>query len=279
MSSVETEVLQGISAGLRPAEKAYMDCPVCLGGQNRDQKTFMIVRGDDVNTVYYRCFRAKCAVAGAVTEGRPKAIVETTQPVRTRRRTFTGDFHELDPALRQCLTDKIPYVMALEPAWRMTDDWRVAMPLQHYWGKRIGWQLRSYELSSPNLPKAEAYMDEDITPMSFAVPIRPACDGVSTEHSLVLVEDIPSALMVSAAGWPACALLGTELTNEKLHVILQDTPTHELLIALDPDARKKSFQIWRDVRGLFSLTKVVLFPKDPKDLPVDVVRETLARTL
>ena len=92
------------------------------------------------------------------------------------------------------------------------------------------------------------------------------------EHAqpCVIVEDIPSACVVGAAGYTSMALLGTNLTD--LDVL--DLMGYNIIVALDPDAHSKGIAM-ADRLSAYTDARAVLIPDDLKYFTPDEVRRIL----
>jgi hypothetical protein len=86
----------------------------------------------------------------------------------------------------------------------------------------------------------------------------------------VIVEDIPSACVVGAAGYTSMALLGTNLTD--LDVL--DLMGYNVIVALDPDAHSKGIAM-ADRLSAYTDARAVLIPDDLKYFTPDEVRRIL----
>jgi len=91
------------------------------------------------------------------------------------------------------------------------------------------------------------------------------------EGECVIVEDIPSACIVGAAGYSSMALLGTNLTDlDVLDLMVYNSIT----VALDPDAHSEGIAM-ADRLSAYTDARAVLIPDDLKYFTPDEVRRIL----
>ena len=86
----------------------------------------------------------------------------------------------------------------------------------------------------------------------------------------VIVEDIPSACIVGAAGYSSMALLGTNLTD----LDILDLMGYNIIVALDPDAHSKGIAMARRLSA-YTDARSILIPDDLKYFKPERVREML----
>ena len=86
----------------------------------------------------------------------------------------------------------------------------------------------------------------------------------------VIVEDIPSACVVGAAGYSSMALLGTNLTD----LDILDLMGYNITVALDPDAHSKGIAMARRLSA-YTDARSILIPDDLKYFKPERVREML----
>jgi len=86
----------------------------------------------------------------------------------------------------------------------------------------------------------------------------------------VIVEDIPSACIVGAAGYSSMALLGTNLTD----LDILDLMGYNIIVALDPDAHSKGIAM-ADRLNAYTDARAVPIPDDLKYFTPDEVRSIL----
>lgn len=95
------------------------------------------------------------------------------------------------------------------------------------------------------------------------------------DTSVVLVEDILSALAVKRAGFSSIALLGSHI-GTKIAKLLQDKNIKTVCVWLDPDKRTESIKFSKRLASLgFTATSCVLPDKDPKEYNPTQVKQLL----
>jgi hypothetical protein len=87
----------------------------------------------------------------------------------------------------------------------------------------------------------------------------------------VVVEDIPSAITVGAAGYTSMALLGTNLTTLDIKDLMR---YNNIIVALDPDAHSRGVAMAARLDA-YSNARAILIPDDLKYYSPDKVREIL----
>lgn len=85
-------------------------------------------------------------------------------------------------------------------------------------------------------------------------------------RTIVLVEDQVSAMKAAQAGVTGVALLGVDLSYDKIRELQQAQPT-QVIVALDQDAAAKGFELVRNFSPAFRSMRVALLEHDLKDLP------------
>lgn len=125
-------------------------------------------------------------------------------------------------------------------------------------------------------PTIQAWMDEGVTEVKpgAIVPEGTRLYIPQFVTTIVLVEDQLSAMKVAQAGAVGVALLGTNLTFDKVYELQQARPT-EVIVALDADASQRSFDMVRNFSPAFRSMRVALLQQDIKDLPMSDVTTAL----
>ena len=94
-------------------------------------------------------------------------------------------------------------------------------------------------------------------------------------NTVVLVEDIMSAIKVAGTGRMAVALMGTSVSPDALEELMAWTPA-EVIVALDADATDTAYQFVWDHKILFPHIRVATLHCDVKDMKTDAeIKETL----
>jgi len=132
---------------------------------------------------------------------------------------------------------------------------RLALPLKGAVG-----QLRGRVLRVPpgdgRTPKTLTWLYQDAPVLSWW--------GTPYNESVIIVEDIPSAMRLALKNYRAVALNGTHLNDEAVEEL--DRNATNVLWALDPDASYKAAQWLVRTRMYFDKSAVLLIDKDIKDM-------------
>jgi hypothetical protein len=131
---------------------------------------------------------------------------------------------------------------------------RFAFPVLGPKGQRRGFVLRSTE---PRVsPKALTHMECDEPALAWY--------NAKGADPVVVVEDIPSALRLGAAGHKSVALLGTSCGAYKFQEIQQHTDA--IVWALDPDATRIAQRLHRRYYFFVGRSTVATLKHDIKDM-------------
>jgi hypothetical protein len=231
-------------------ETVYRDCPSCGG-----KKKFSVTR--TAHGVLWNCFKLSCREKGSdIVSG------ELLPPnkKRTKLKPYTRDFLPLGIEDRQYFEERFDH---FPHDVRKTDDGRYLLPVytpNQYvrgWVVREPWDDWAPVSGTGRLPKAVLYMHA-------AGPTQSWYHILSGPRKVVLVEDQMSGYAVQQAGVSACALMGTQLDNDKIREIAQQKPD-EVIIALDADATDQAFKLARKWGLAFRKTRVAILQRDLKD--------------
>ena len=96
----------------------------------------------------------------------------------------------------------------------------------------------------------------------------------TNKTSIVLVEDIVSAIRVASAGYNVMALFGTSLHEQGKHLIVGDDEITGVMVWLDADATGKATKIYKDL-SLYKDTQVIYTEQDPKEYTGIEIRDIL----
>lgn len=257
MSRAELEI-EG--ADLQPGDSLRIVCPSCGGGNSRE-KSLVMTRNDE-GVLLFLCWRASCDARGVV-GGSPSRIAGLAVP---RNRVYkvkpdpSGRFYHLDDEQAWSFVSPaalIEFGVRYDPETN-----RMAFPVYGPTGLVRGWVLRA--LYSDQFPKV----------LSVPTSAEPQLGWNLVEGtSVVVVEDIPSAIRLREFGVRAVSVLGTHLTDEAADELI--TEAEQVVFALDRDAFKKSVALNEKLRIHFRDTAVLLLPKDFKDQQEEEVKECL----
>lgn len=234
-------------------------CPRCEGGSTRE-KSLSITLTEDGHLLW-QCFRANCTEKRGAS-GR-KVIVSNMVVAEKVRKKFEGTTKALsDYHLAQL---KSMWGIEDPPYWYYTPDYggRIAMSIRGPKYNHRGWVLR--DIRGRAHTKALTYLDKDEESLSWY--------KTKTNQPTVLVEDIPSAVRASRYV-NAIALLGTSIGLGKALEIAHNAP-RPIVIALDQDATAGSFKYVKRYGLLWEDTKILVLPKDLKDMTDTELKEIL----
>ena len=231
---------------LEEGKTLTIDCPVCKG-----KKKFTATRVDDM--ILYNCFRNSCTVKGIKKVGRTlegirkkmngQSVVKKVSEFAVPE-YFSNDLTECDEFIMQWRLENIQLFHDVK-------DNRVVFPIVHR-GKVIDAIGRS--LNPKSLPKWYKYGNN----MSYFAYRRDKVD----RKVAVVVEDVLSAIAVGSH-FPVIGfgLLGTSLQQEHLYILSR---FDRVVVALDPDASKKSLEHAKELSNYVEETKVLRLVDDLK---------------
>jgi len=254
-------------------------CPFCRGGRTKEA-SFAVTRIEQ--GVLYICYRATCQAKGFVATN--PALINPYEPGFKRKQKQFKPKHFTKKT--RTLTDEeysffyrrfqiSPEELAREGTrWVLDGTSRVWHPVRDIQGLEVGGIARHYpELAPKSLwrgPKAIAYpeVDRDWAHFINHSPKGPA-------KAIVLVEDHLSAIRL-AQFVDSCALLGTNITLSLATEISQRY--HQVVLALDPDARRTALRLQSRYSLLFGNFSVALLSKcDPKEMTDEEIEESIIR--
>jgi hypothetical protein len=236
-------------------------CPACGGGAT-GERSFRIAQQPD-GAVRGKCFRASCGFYHSTF--RPD-LVAVNHVNEVRLNPYTGPIRGLDTAEREWM--KRRYGCELRSVGS-TEDGRYVLPIWDDTGAERGVVVRVPHPGSPlrgdrdyrGLPKTMTYRSAEGPVQAWYV-----CTAAGADRDVaVLVEDQISAMKVRLyAGVTSVALLGTELTQDKVAELQRNVK--RIVIALDSDATSKAFEHARRWGKAFESCKVLILEGDIKDV-------------
>lgn len=250
----------GLLPFLTPGVNSTEDCPDC------GKRSLSVMLKD--GTFLYHCWRAGCGIAGRVVT-RPGGVVSAaelheklnpyTAPILPLQSNdidrLNSDFNLTEATIKQNIWhDGSKFVL---PVWTPTGACRGHV-------LRLPWGATGYPKSVIYKQKEGALLSWYRGPDTKAFPLG---------DTLAIVEDQISAMRVAQdlPGYEAVALLGTALNAEKVAEI-QKEHSH-VVIALDADATRLSFQHARRWGKAFDSFRVVVISKDIKDMKPEELAE------
>jgi DNA primase len=219
-----------------------MDCPNCGG-----TKTFTVT--NNLGSLVWNCYKASCNVRGG---NRVHLTVEDIRTSMGNAQHFAEEQFELPEYVVPYLSDKAKswldswdiYTNKLNFMYDVKEN-RVVFPVMHN-NKIVDATGRAL---SNRLPKWKRYGKSGL-PFNFG------CGRVA-----VVVEDCVSAAVVGYGSFVGVALLGTSLQDSHKGYLAQFSTA---VIALDPDALKKSFAMAKELRGHVDDVKILKLKDDLK---------------
>lgn len=257
MSRAELEL---DAQALEPGQSVRMACPFCGGGPDR-AKTLSLTHAED-GTLLYHCYRAGCGAGGRLGKG---GLVRTRQPTPRPSR------------IKPSIEDRLREVQGVGVVWGMgaftlnemgvrwdDETQRFALPMFGPTGLLRGRVLR--------VPPGDSRWPKVLTLPYMDVPVL-AWNRARGEQ-VIVVEDIPSSLVLEIHGYRAVALNGTHMTEEAIEEL--DQHATDVVWALDRDAVAKAMRLNASTRMYFGQTAVLVLERDVKDMDYEEVRQCLA---
>lgn len=212
-------------------------CFFCGGGQSKE-KSFAVTRTDKL-TIKYICHRANCRERGTIlVSGGGESTAKKEYKFEPNH--YTGIVHELEFQDLEYLDTKygLDLNAVQQAGWSKAPGRGFGMfmpvfgPLGAYRGAVV---RREFDAKSKEVRSFKA-LDENWL-----------CWYRTSHSQIVLVEDQISALKAARFA-TTVALLGAELTSDKLDEILQNSKG-KIWLALDRDAHKATFDYLKRYRG------------------------------
>ncbi len=144
-----------------------------------------------------------------------------------------------------------------------TDEVALVMPLYSREGYEFGHTTKIIHPNGTQL-KAIHYLTTDTCKLHYARHYPSGSDLISTGTTVILVEDVLSAIRVSEFR-QGVALLGTHLNDAMIQDLLK-AGYKNVILALDPDAVGKALKMKEKYSLFFNTWRVPVLTKDPKDL-------------
>lgn len=225
-------------------------CPVCNGGATGEKK-LRVTRAHD--GALFICLRASCGFRGFAPIGQAGSQHSGTIITIKPARAFTGVTRPLTAERRAYLyADNAGIrLRGLLPNWvYATGEDDLVFPLRGFLGQLIGHQVRTKNL------KADNYR---MFPGTDSLYRYYSPENSQKSERIVLVEDCLSAIAVASHGFPAIALLGTNVGDTVME-FLQNKP--DVAIWLDRDAFAKGVELAKQNSWTCITTR-----DDPKKCP------------
>ena len=233
-------------AQLGSTVRSNLTCPACHGGKTREG-SLSIWR--DGSSIIMKCWRLSCGYSQKL-HGTDGPVSEPT----FYPRECDLPMQDLNLAEARHLYEKYGVTLSTLKFWgiKQAGDgyW---LPVISPWGSQRGGILRS---TVGNNKRAAAYKQTPETWQSWYM-------RKNAEYT-VIVEDQISAMRIWQLGWTAVALLGTNLSADKLKEIKQFA-SGQVLLVLDKDAFSLACKYTQRNYSLLPM-KAILLGRDIKDI-------------
>ena len=220
-----------------------MNCPNCGG-----YKTFTVT--NNMGSLVWNCYKASCGVKGGE---RVRLSVDDIRTGFTGAKEYAADTFEMPKYvvphrenyhfIKWCATWHLDEE-ELGLLYDVKED-RVVFPIVHE-GKVVDATGRSL---GSRLPKWKRYGNSGL-------PYTHGCGNVA-----VVVEDCVSAAVVGGGNFVGLAVLGTSLSDAHKKYLAQFSTA---VIALDPDAVRKTLLMAKELRGHVNDVRVLYLNEDLK---------------
>lgn len=266
MASIHDMTMQAYGSSIANGGSTTDYCPECgkwgFSMTNRHGK------------LLYHCFKAGCGFSGRVLLTGHSSLASQAQAVPQQEERLTpyrGYFRPIERSDWQALQKR--FGISIEPPlvslYRNRAD-NYLLPVKSAAGtlrghvERVPWrgaELSGESTTGPPMPmKSLSWKSKEGPWLAW---YKPAILINPRDMPVILVEDQMSAIKLADCGYTACALLGTNLSSEKVAEI-QSVSKH-IVIALDSDATATAFKLARKWQHGFSSCRVVILEKDVKD--------------
>lgn len=258
--------------GLEPGQSIRITCPFCGGGSDRER--CMSIKLDvETGLVLYHCFRGNCTEGSGVLGG---GLVRTSLAEKSRWKPYdcTGFLPSTATNRTQVMLETwyIDFTSPYVQDWKYDPDTdRLAMSVYGPVHDLRGYVLRAYDRwTKPKVLSAR---------LTNEAPFQCWLRATGrTASSIIVVEDIPSAVRVAEAGYDAVALLGNTPSDDAMEEIAREAnyskPYRPVVWALDPDATSQAIRLQRSY-GLRGASSVLVLYDDFKNMVNEEVAECL----
>jgi hypothetical protein len=230
-----------LGQGMALDETRNETCYFCNGGQNKDKGTLSITRVNNL-TVKYLCHRVKCGKRGSIFLKGGHGEETSKQEYKFQPQHFQGQVTGLELSDFEYLESKYGLDLnnVIKAGWlrpaNQSNGFSLLMPVFSPLGAQRGMVLRTEYADKPKYVRSFKAVDEPWL-----------CWYRTSFSQIVLVEDQISALKAATFA-TTVALLGAELTPEKMDEILSHAKG-KIWLALDRDANKKTFDYLKRYRA------------------------------
>jgi len=261
--------IQAAADRLRPGETCRLVCPEC----NDPERSLAITRRE-FHEAAYVCFRNSCGIKGYVYVQPGAAAPEPhTLPKPEGFSGFSGTLWGLQWTRALALAERFDLEVEDIPGHILDAGYPwLALPIRDAERTLTAYQLRwSWLEPNPPIPKTKLFLEGSRRTLAWYPP-----RAAWKPERVLLVEDCMSALRASRhADITAAALLGTQLTAAHVQE-LHAAGTAHVVLALDPDALEKAFELAKQWGPAFRSFRVLAIEDDIKDLPLAKLKRLLA---
>lgn len=260
------------AASLQPGETVTIVCPECGGGSSAD-RSCSITRKDD-GRILWICFRDSCKIKGssAASKGTalPKPEKQPKSPKLMRLETFMKVHKGAVPDALQELAASHFHIDLQDAFVRYTEAYspagkgRIAIPVFSKYMDLEGYDLK--DMLKEQSPKSLTMCGEYGGVAWYMYSFWPG-------DTLVITEDLLSAIATRQEGLDAAALLGTHITDSMIEDI-NSVNYKTVLLALDNDAIATATKIVAE--GRIKNAKLLPLQKDIKNMTPEERRTLFA---
>lgn len=244
------------------------DCLVCGRA-----KTFTVTRNGA--SLVYNCYSTNCDFSGVVGErgSSPRNLTHSRfGRSESRVKPYTGELTELTDAQKVFLREKLGFTeehAIRSGVYYAPGEDRFAYRINGPSGGRRGWLLRSYDPDIESRWKALTRLEVDEPHLSWY--------GPWTTNTVLVVEDIPSAVRASFHTGPVVSMCGGGVSKEAAYEI--KSLCRNVIWAFDADATKVAIEHHQKYKINFDTSRVLILDQDLKDMEESALEELLKTTI
>lgn len=267
--------LELAAESILPGDTEHFICPVCSGGSSKEE-SFYITKLED-GAVLFICHRASCGLKGRISGGvgEVEKRVPKISKVKTKKeisieKLLASILPEPPDSVIKYVQDKYNINLVYNfvrwtesfsptaPDSSTETSGRIALPIFDELFTLKGYDLK--DVYKTQAPKSLIMKDPEYKGGAW-YPVT-----IENTSSLIIVEDLLSAIAVRSFGIDALALLGTHITDECAEQI-NNQKYKRVVVALDNDATSKATSIV--VSGTLNNSHLLILPKDIKDMSLE----------
>ncbi len=249
--------LLAVERGLEPGVTlSGLTCPTCNGGTTKE-RSFSVGMDDNDNTIWWKCHRASCEERGGtgyLSRGWASSLSEVS-PL-TQNKTVRSEFLTVPLEVDD-------YEFFLD-RWDLDCDFLDEAGFMKVYDRKLTYQQpvrdpRGYE---------RGYIIRQYEPKRILMTHKHGEPWLAwyydfTSNKVVVVEDQLSAIKLYSSHYTAVALMGTDLSPDKLLEIANEAKGHPILLCLDGDALEKAVHLSNRYKALCNIQVVPVSKEDP----------------